>query len=158
MIDKKRDGNLNKVLLADVVKEIVPSNESSNNNYRKASQAEFDANNNLPLNSSDQSLFIDSFNSFDEFDSGLPGVENSRQVIKWLYEDQTRAGDVKRFTLNDGYLVAKAISFNKKSLPNVDDVRDEVSKTILEDKKFEFLLKKYKGSNDIDLILSLIHI
>ena len=152
MIDKKRDGNLNKVLLADVVKEIVPSNESSNNNYRKASQAEFDANSDLPLNSSDQSLFIDSFNSFEEFDSGLPGVENSRQVIKWLYEDQTRAGDVKRFTLNDGYLVAKAISFNKKSLPNVDDVRDEVSKTILEDKKFELLLKKYKGSNDIDLI------
>ena len=152
MIDKKRDGNLNKVLLADVVKEIVPSNESSNNNYRKASQAEFDANSNLPLNSSDQSLFIDSFNSFDEFDSGLPGVENSRQLIKWLYEDQTRVGNVKRFTLNDGYLVAKAISFNKKSLPNVDDVRDEVSKTILEDKKFEFLLKKYKGSNDIDLI------
>ena len=152
MIDKKRDGNLNKVLLADVVKEIVPSNESSNNNYRKASQAEFDANNELPLNNSDESLFIDSFNSFEEFDSGLPGVENSRQVIKWLYEDQTRVGNVKRFTLNDGYLVAKAISFNKKSLPNVDDVRDEVSKTILEDKKFEFLLKKYKGSNDIDLI------
>ena len=152
MIDKKRDGNLNKVLLADVVKEIVPSNESSNNNYRKASQAEFDANSNLPLNSSDQSLFIDSFSSFEEFDSGLPGVENSRQVIKWLYEDQTRVGDVKRFTLNDGYLVAKAISFNKKSLPNVDDVRDEVSETLLKDKKFEFLLKNYKGSNDIDLI------
>ena len=152
MIDKKRDGNLNKVLLADVVKEIVPSNESSNNNYRKASQAEFDANSDLPLNSSDQSLFIDSFNSFEEFDSGLPGVENSRQVIKWLYEDQTRVGDVKRFTLNDGYLVAKAISFNKKSLPNVDDVRDEVSETLLKDKKFEFLQKKYKGSSDIDLI------
>tara|TARA_Y100000768_G_scaffold387266_1_gene378014 strand:+ start:884 stop:2671 length:1788 start_codon:yes stop_codon:yes gene_type:complete len=152
MIDKKRDGNLNKVLLADVVKEIVPSNESSNNNYRKASQAEFDANNELPLNNSDESLFIDSFNSFEEFDSGLPGVENSRQVIKWLYEDQTRVGDVKRFTLNDGYLVAKAISFNKKSLPNVDDVRDEVSETLLKDKKFEFLLKKYKGSGDIDLI------
>ena len=152
MIDKKRDGNLNKVLLADVVKEIVPSNESSNSNYRKASQAEFDANNELPLNNSDESLFIDSFNSFEEFDSGLPGVENSRQVIKWLYEAQTRVGDVKRFTLNDGYLVAKAISFNKKSLPNVDDVRDEVSETLLKDKKFEFLLKKYKGSSDIDLI------
>ena len=152
MIDKKRDGNLNKVLLADVVKEIVPSNESSNSNYRKASQAEFDANNELPLNNSDESLFIDSFNSFEEFDSGLPGVENSRQVIKWLYEAKTRVGDVKRFTLNDGYLVAKAISFNKKSLPNVDDVRDEVSETLLKDKKFEFLQKKYKGLSDIDLI------
>ena len=72
MIDKKSDGNLNKVLIADVVKEIIPSNESSNNNYRKASQAEFDANNDLPLNSSDSSLFVDSFESFENFDSGLP--------------------------------------------------------------------------------------
>ena len=152
MIDKKRDGNLNKVLIADVVKEIVPSNESSNNNYRRASQAEFDANNNLPLNNSDLSLFIDSFESFEQFDSGLPGIINSRQVIKWIYEDQTKEGNVKRFTLNEGYLVAKALSFEKKSLPNVDEVRDEVSNTLLKDKKFEFFVKKYKSSSDIELI------
>jgi peptidyl-prolyl cis-trans isomerase D len=152
MIDKKRDGNLNKVLIADVVKEIIPSNESSNNNYRKASQAEFDANNDLPLNSSDSSLFVDSFESFENFDSGLPGIINSRQVIKWLYEDQTREGNVKRFSLNEGYLVAKALSFNKKSLPNVNEVRDEVSNILLNEKKFDFFEKKYKGSPDIELI------
>ena len=152
MIDKKRDGNLNKVLIADVVKEIIPSNESSNNNYRKASQAEFDANNDLPLNSSDSSLFVDSFESFENFDSGLPGIINSRQVIKWLYEDQTKEGNVKRFSLNEGYVVAKALSFNKKSLPNVNEVRDEVSNILLKEKKFDFFEKKYKGSSDIELI------
>ena len=152
MIDKKRDGNLNKVLIADVVKEIIPSNESSNNNYRKASQAEFDANNDLPLNNSDSSLFVDSFESFENFDSGLPGIINSRQVIKWLYEDQTREGNVKRFSLNEGYLVAKALSFNKKSLPNVNEVRDEVSNILLKEKKLDFFEKKYKGSSDIELI------
>ena len=61
-------------------------------------------------------------------------------------------GNVKRFTLNEGYLVAKALSFNKKSLPNVDEVRDEVSNALLKDKKFEFFIKKYKSSTDIDLI------
>ena len=152
MIDKKRDGNLNKVLIADVVKEILPSNESSNNNYRKASQAEFDANNDLPLNNSDSSLFIDSFESFEHFDSGLPGIANTRQVIKWLYEDQTREGNVKRFSLNEGYLVAKVLNFNKKSLPNVNEVRDEVSKILLKDKKFEFFVKKHEISVDIELI------
>ena len=152
MIDKKRDGNLNKVLIADVVKEILPSNESSNNNYRKASQAEFDANNDLPLNNSDSSLFIDSFESFEHFDSGLPGITNTRQVIKWLYEDQTREGNVKRFSLNEGYLVAKVLNFNKKSLPNVNEVRDEVSKILLKDKKFEFFVKKHEISADIELI------
>ncbi len=152
MIDKKRDGNLNKVLIASVVKDIIPSNESSNNNFRKASQAEFDANNDLPLNSSDSSLFIDSFESYEHFDSGLPGITNSRQVIKWLYEDQTKVGNVKRFSLNQGYIVAKALSFNKKSLPNVDEVREEVSNILLNDKKYEFFVKKYKNSTDIEMI------
>ena len=152
MIDKKKDGNLNKVLIADVTKEIIPSSDSSNNNYRKASQAEFDANNNQPLNNSDLSMFIDSFESFEEFDSGLPGVTNSRQVIKWLYEDQTKVGDVKRFTLNEGYLVAKAISFNKKALPNVNELRDEIMNTLYINKKYDFLLNKYKGINNIETI------
>ena len=150
MIEKKRDGNLNKVLIADIVKEIIPSNESSNTNYRAASQAEFDANNDLPLNSSNKDLFIDSFESFEKFDSGLPEYINSRQVIKWLYEDQTREGDVKRFTLNEGYLVAKAISFNKKSLPSINEVRDEVSQILLTEKKFNFFVKKHKSNNDIE--------
>ena len=92
------------------------------------------------------------FESFEQFDSGLPGIINSRQVIKWIYEDQTKEGNVKRFTLNEGYLVAKALSFNKKSLPNVEEVRDEVSNTLLKNKKFEFFVKKYKSSNDIELI------
>jgi len=152
MIDKRRDGNLNKVLIADLVKDIIPSNESSNNNFRKASQAEFDANNDLPLNSSDSSLFIDSFESFEHFDSGLPGIINSRQVIKWLYEDQTKVGNVKRFSLNEGYIVAKALSFNKKSLPNVDEVREEISNILLKDKKYEFFVKKYRNSTDIEMI------
>ena len=147
MIDKKKDGNLNKVLIADVT-----SSDSTNNNYRKASQAEFDANNNQPLNNSDLSMFIDSFESFEEFDSGLPGVTNSRQVIKWLYEDQTKVGDVKRFTLNEGYLVAKAISFNKKALPNVNEFRDEITNTLYINKKYDFILNKYKGINNIETI------
>ena len=150
MIEKKRDGNLNKVLIADIVKEIIPSNESSNTNYRLASQAEFDANNNLPLNNSDTSLFIDSFNSFEKFDAGLPGYTNSRQVIKWLYEDKTRAGDVKRFTLNEGYVVAKATSFNKKSLPIIEEVRDEISQILLNEKKYDFFKDKYKSNIEIE--------
>jgi hypothetical protein len=154
MIDKMRDGNLNKVLIADIVKEIIPSNESSNTNYRVASQAEFDANNSLPLNNSDQGLSISSFESYEKFDAGLPGYINSRQVIKWLYEDQTRVGDVKRFSLNEGYLIAKVISFNKKSLPILNDVRDEISQILLDEKKYDFFTNKHKSSNDIESLSS----
>ena len=152
MVGKKREGNLNKVLLANVVKEIIPSNESSNNNYRKASQAEFDANNNLPLNQSDVTIAINNFESFEEFDEGIPGINNSRQIIKWLYEKGSKVGDVRRFDLADGYLVAKIIQFNKKRLTNIDNVRDEISEIILNDKKFSYLKNKYKSTIDIESI------
>ena len=152
MVGKKKEGNLNKVLLADVVKEIIPSNESSNNNYRKASQAEFDANNDLPLNQSNVELSVNNFESFEEFDEGIPGINNSRQIIKWLYEKGSKVGDVKRFDLADGYLVAKIIQFNKKRLTDIDNVRDVISEIILNDKKFSYLKNKYKSTIDIESI------
>ena len=152
MIDKKRDGNLNKVLLADVAIEIIPSNESSNENFRKASQVEFDANNGLSLNQSDASLQINTFESFEDFDEGLPGIINSRQVIKWMYNDDSRVGDVRRFTLNDGYIVAKIIEFNKTRLPDIEDVRTEISQILIQSKKYDFLKNKYKSTLNIDTI------
>ena len=152
MIDKKREDNLNKVLIADVVKEIIPSNESSNENYRKASQAEFDANNNLALNFSDANLVINEFESFENFDEGLPSINNSRQVIKWIYEKGSRVGDVKRFDLTDGYIVAKITDLNKKRLPSIDDIRDEISQILSRDKKFKYLSDKYKKNVNIDNI------
>ena len=152
MVGKKREGNLNKILLADVAKEIIPSNESSNNNYRKASQAEFDANNDLPLNNSDVGLAINNFESFEEFDEGIPGINNSRQVIKWLYDKGSKVGDVRRFDLADGYIVAKIIQFNKRRLTNIDNIRDKISEIILNDKKFSFLKNKYKSTIDIESI------
>ena len=154
MIDKKREDNLNKVLLADVVKELIPSNESSNNNYRKASQAEFDANSGLALNFTNQDLFIDNYNSTDEFDSGIPGYDNTRQVVKWLYEKNSRVGDVRRFNLNTGYLVAQIIEFKDESLPSVDEARDEISKIILKDKKYDYLVKKYKDQISIENLIN----
>ena len=152
MIDKKRDGNLNKVLLADVAIEIIPSNESSNENFRKASQVEFDANNGLSLNQSDASLQINTFESFEDFDEGLPGIINSRQVIKWMYDDDSRVGDVRRFTLNDGYIVAKIIEFNKTRLPDIEDVRTEISQILIQNKKYDFIKNKYKSTLNIDTI------
>ncbi len=152
MIDKKREDNLNKVLIADVVKEIIPSNESSNTNFRKASQAEFDANSGLPLNNSNQGLEINSYESFEEFNSYLPDFNNTRQVIKWLYESSTKVGDVKRFNIDNGYLVAIVKSFKKKSLPKIDDVRDEVSQILKIEKKYKYLTDKHVNENDIEAL------
>jgi len=97
-------------------------------------------------------MVINTFESFKNFDEGLPGINNSRQVVKWLYENNSRVGQVKRFTLSDGYIIAKITEFNKKRLPSVDEVRDEISQTLTIDKKYKYLTNKYDNNLDINNI------
>ncbi len=148
MVDKKREEGINKVLLANVYQQIVPSNESSNKNYRDASQVEFDAKNNLALDTSNN---VVNYESLDAFDSGIPGIRDSRSVIKWLYEKPTNVNDVKRFNLTDGYLIAIVKSINKERLPEIADVFDDVKGEIIKEIKYDYLKKKYKNPS-IDLI------
>ena len=143
MVDKKREEGINKVLLANIYQQIVPSNESSNQNYRTASQIEFDAKNNLILDPNEN--YVDNYESLDPFDSQIPGISDSRSVIKWLYEKSTKVNDVKRFNLTQGYLIAIVKSINKERLPEIDDVSDDVKREIIKTIKFDYIKKNYKN-------------
>ena len=142
MIDKKREGGVNKVLLANIHQQIVPSNESSNQNYRLASQIEFDAKTNLSL---DQNNFrVENYETINPYDSGIPGISDSRSVIKWIYDKSTKVDEIKRFTLTEGYLIGRIKEINKERLPGVGDVPDNVKNEILKKIKFDYIKKKYK--------------
>ena len=142
MIDKKREGGVNKVLLANIYQQIVPSNESSNQNYRLASRIEFDAKTTLSL---DQNNFVvQNYETLNPYDSGIPGISDSRSVIKWIYDESTKVDEIKRFTLTEGYLIGRIKEINKERLPGVGDVSDNVKNEILKKMKFDYIKKKYK--------------
>ena len=142
MIDKKREGGVNKVLLANIHQQIVPSNESSNQNYRLASRIEFDAKTNLSL---DQNNFsVENYETLNPYDSGIPGICAARSVIKWIYDESTKVDEIKRFTLTEGYLIGRIKEINKERLPGVGDVSDNVKNEILKKMKFDYIKKKYK--------------
>ena len=142
MIDKKREGGVNKVLLANIHQQIVPSNESSNQNYRLASQIEFDAKTNLSLEQNNN--IVENYETLNPYDSGIPGISDSRSVIKWIYDESTKVDEIKRFTLTDGYLIGRIKEINTERLPGVDDVSDNVKNEILKKIKFDYIKKKYK--------------
>ena len=142
MIDKKREGGVNKVLLANIYQQIVPSNESSNQNYRLASRIEFDAKTNLSLDQNNYS--VENYETLNPYDSGIPGISDSRSVIKWIYDESTKVDEIKRFTLTEGYLIGRIKEINKERLPGVGDVSDNVKNEILKKMKFDYIKKKYK--------------
>ena len=144
MIDKKREGGVNKVLLANIHQQIVPSNESSNQNYRLASRIEFDAKTNLSLDQNNNSYSVQNYETLNPYDSGIPGISDSRSVIKWIYDESTKVDEIKRFTLTEGYLIGRIKEINKERLPGVGDVSDNVKNEMLKKIKFDYIKKKYK--------------
>jgi peptidyl-prolyl cis-trans isomerase D len=143
-------------LIADVSKKIVSSEKTSNEIYRKATQFVMDSkkernyeevskrNNYTPIPVVD-------IEKLEEF---LPGLFRQRNIVKWVFEKDTKIKDIKRFNLNDGgYAVVQLISKNINGIASIDEVRDEVTKILLKKKKLEIIKKRYKSKNTLESII-----
>lgn len=133
-------------MIADVANEAVASDETANEIFRKATQFE--------IESIDASDFIGSAEKYQytvrpvkqitALEENLPGLFNQRQIVRWAYDDETRIGDIQRFTLSSGgYAVVQLTAINKKGLASIDEVGAEVRNKILQDKKAALIEKQY---------------
>ncbi len=133
-------------MIADVANEAVASDETANEIFRKATQFE--------IESIDASDFIGSAEKYQytvrpvkkitALEENLPGLFNQRQIVRWAFDDETRIGDVQRFTLSSGgYAVVQLTAINKKGLASIDEVGAEVRNKILQDKKAALIEKQY---------------
>ena len=133
-------------MIADVANEAVASDETANEIFRKATQFE--------IESIDASDFIGSAEKYlytvrpvkkiTALEENLPGLFNQRQIVRWAFDDETRIGDVQRFTLSSGgYAVVQLTAINKKGLASIDEVGAEVRNKILQDKKAALIEKQY---------------
>lgn len=133
-------------MIADVANEAVASDETANEVFRKATQFE--------IESIDASDFIGSAEKYQytlrpvkqitALEENLPGLFNQRQIVRWAFDDETRIGDVQRFTLSSGgYAVVQLTATNKKGLASIDEVGAEVKNKILQDKKAALIEKQY---------------
>ncbi len=133
-------------MIADVANEAVASDETANEVFRKATQFE--------IESIDASDFIGSAEKYQytvrpvkkitALEENLPGLFNQRQIVRWAFDDETRIGDVQRFTLSSGgYAVVQLTAINKKGLASIDEVGAEVRNKILQDKKAALIEKQY---------------
>jgi len=133
-------------MIADVANEAVASDETANEVFRKATEFE--------IESIDASDFIGSAEKYQytvrpvkhitALEENLPGLFNQRQIVRWAFDDETRIGDVQRFTLSSGgYAVVQLTATNKKGLASIDEVGAEVRNKILQDKKAALIEKQY---------------
>ena len=129
------------VLTADVAKVIVPSEETSNGVFQKTTQFEMESIKTEQMdtvaNNYDYDVkFVQKVNLLDE---NLPNLPRQRNLVQWLFNDETEVGDIKRFSMtNGGYVVAQLSGITPKGTVNVESVKVEVIQEMLKEKLLIF--------------------
>ena len=84
----------------------------------------------------------------------LPGLFRQRSIVKWVFDEDTKIKDIKRFNLNDGgYAVVQLISRNPEGVSSIDEVRDEVTKILSKKKKIEIIKKRFKSKSSLEALI-----
>lgn len=139
------------VLIASVVKKIVPSESTSNEVFRLATEFEIESKKN-GFSTASESLGYDLRNgsNLKLMDESIPGLGAQRNIVKWSFEEETSVSDIKRFDLlGGGYVVAELIEKSSAGTSSVEDARNAVQAKLIQDKKYDLLRSKY--GSDVSL-------
>lgn len=95
----------------------------------------------------DKGLTPKPVNRIGKLDSNIPGIGNNRTIINWAFEEGTSVGDVKRFNVNDSYVVAYLTrKSDKKSLMSVSEASAIVTPILKKQKKAQLIREGISGS------------
>ncbi len=151
--DKKNEQKVMKV--ATIVKEILPSDKTLSALYNTTQKFEIAARDgDFKEVATGDGYTLRPVLSIRAMDENLPGEGPQRPIVRWAFEEEASVGDIKRFTVNDGYIVAQITRKTPKGTERVEDVSARVTPIIRNQKKAEIIKGKFSGSSIEELAAS----
>jgi peptidyl-prolyl cis-trans isomerase D len=146
-----------KVQLAVIERNALPSTATFQSYYQKAS--EFAGKNTSP-EAFDKAVIDMGLNkriaeNIKDIDRNINGLENSREVVRWAYNEETKKGSVSKvFELGNKYVVAVLKEVKDKGILPLDAVKPQVEAEAKKEKKAEQYLAAFNaaitGTTSID--------
>lgn len=149
----------NSYTVAQISKLIAPSSETNKEYYKLASDF---AGKNLTTEAFNKAIEAEKLNKriaddVKESDKNLPGLDDAKDLVRWIYK--AKKGDVSEvFEFKDRYIVANLVSVKDKGIAPLEEVREDVTKKAIRDKKAEQFMAEFASkagaSKSIDDIAS----
>lgn len=134
-------------IVASVVQDIYPSDETRNKVYRQAElfAAKATTLDQMIEEAKAQNLVVKDAKKVVSTAQGIPGVQNSRRIVRWLYRDAELNGVSEVFDLEDQYVVSGMSGLQEEGLANLEAVRSEVERKVRNEKKGKIIIDKLSG-------------
>ena len=140
-------------LIADVVAQAVPSDDTSNEIFRMATQFEMDSNEQKDfLGIAEKGNYqVRPVQQIAVLEENLPGLPRQRNIVRWAFEKDTKVGDIRRFSLTQGgYAVVQLTAKVKEGIASVEEVGAEVRKILVENRKAALIKKRYADKTTLE--------
>ncbi len=79
-------------------------------------------------------------------DESIAGVGNYREIVKWMFDEATEKGAVKKFNVTNGFVVAKLSNIKVEGLQTAKDAEAIVKPILIKQKKTELAKSKLNGN------------
>ena len=136
------------VKIATIARDIEPSEKSLNDLYTKVTKFEIAAKNeNFADVAKKENFEVRTVKDVKALEENIPGVGPQRRIVQWAFEDGVKAGDVKRFEIPGGYIVAQVTAVKKDGVMSAEDAAATVTPILQKQKKAEILKGRISGNS-----------
>jgi len=140
------------IKLASIVKSIQASEKTINDVFSKASKFEIAAKegdfNEL---ANENGVTAKPVNKIGELDATIPGVGNNRSIVSWAFNEDTKIGNVKRFNITNGYVIAQLTRRNPKGLLSIAEASATVTPILRNEKKAKMIRESITATDIIEV-------
>ena len=148
-IDGKRDIT-KKVKVAMIERSIDPSNTTFQEVYVKANEfaskgTSLDA---FEAAVEEMGLTARIGDNLSSMQSAIPGLNESRQVIMWAFNDNTQLEEIKLFDNGNNYIVAVLSKINEEGYKSLDEVKPIITAAVTNRKKAAMMVEKLNASSN----------
>lgn len=154
IIDIQNQKNIQKnVKLATFARAILASDETESNVYQKAETfaSQLTEGKDIEDLAKEEGLTLQPVVGLKAMDERVSNLSNQRQIVTWAFSSDTDVDDIKRFDIEDGYVVAKLTAKHEKGLNVLGTAKATLRAKLLNEKKSKLIKEKMKGDNLQDI-------
>ena len=140
--------NLQRVIkVATITKDIEASEETINQIFSDATTFELASQDgDFAALATEQELSLRPVNKIGELDSNIPGVGNNRAIVSWGFNEDSNVGDIKRFNVPNGYVIAQLTRKSPKGLMSIAEASASITPILRNKKKAKQIIGSITGS------------
>jgi len=155
VVEVQQQKNKQKAMkFATISKEIEASEKTLNEVFANASRFELAAQKgDFSQIAKEQELAVKPVNKIGALDASIPGIGNNRSIVNWAFGEDASVGDVKRFSILDGYVIVQLTRKSPKGLMSIAEASSLVLPKLRNAYKAKQIITNLSG-DDLEAIAS----